>query len=67
MTLVGGKPVWVYPGLCNKGSWANCKTGTNLAIATPANASDPLYTYWEKVSARVPCWCMGAWAHGRIR
>ena len=49
-TVVDGKPKFVYPGLCSKGdqSWPDCHTGTGLAIAVPANESDPLYTKWMK-------------------
>jgi hypothetical protein len=41
----------VYPGLCNKNDWANCTTGTLLAIAVAADyASDELLTNWTKPS-----------------
>lgn len=38
-TMVNGKPVIVYPGLCAKGEWKNCHTGTLFAVAIPANYS----------------------------
>ena len=48
-TIVHGKPVLIYPGICraciNKTSGA---TGTALVAAVPANASDPLYEQWQK-------------------
>lgn len=47
-TLVDGKPVIVYPGLCVQGIQPNCTTGTLLAVAMPADPSDPLYTKWAK-------------------
>lgn len=37
--MVNGKPVIVYPGLCAKGEWKNCHTGTLFAVAIPANYS----------------------------
>ncbi len=40
-TVVGGKPFIVYPGI-------NSRHVFNLAMAIPANASDPLYTNWTK-------------------
>lgn len=62
-TIVDGKPVIVYPGLCIKTEYPNCQTGTLLAVAIPANASvlqqscgilmpqqDPLYVNWTKPS-----------------
>jgi hypothetical protein len=47
-TIVDGKPVLVYPGLCTPGRFPGCDTGTVLGLAVPANASDPLYTNWTK-------------------
>jgi len=47
-SVVDGKVVQVYPGLCNKNDWPSCTTGTNLAIAVPADPSDPLYKEWKK-------------------
>jgi beta-fructofuranosidase len=48
-TIVDGKPVLVYPGIChgceNKKTGA---TGTALVSAVPANLSDPLYEVWHK-------------------
>ena len=41
----------VYPGICNKTLWSNCSTGTNLAVALPANRSDPLLREWRKLSS----------------
>eukprot|EP00943_MAST-04B_sp_MAST-4B-sp1_P007940 g7940.t1 len=49
-TVVNGKVVQIYPGICRKKDWDNCVTGTNFNIAYPKNASDPLYTEWEKPS-----------------
>eukprot|EP00294_Goniomonas_avonlea_P016037 CAMPEP_0114543504 /NCGR_PEP_ID=MMETSP0114-20121206/2390_1 /TAXON_ID=31324 /ORGANISM="Goniomonas sp, Strain m" /LENGTH=606 /DNA_ID=CAMNT_0001727845 /DNA_START=18 /DNA_END=1838 /DNA_ORIENTATION=+ len=48
-TIVDGKPVIVYPGICDK-SHEGCETGTALAIAVPENPSDPLLTNWTKPS-----------------
>jgi len=47
-TVVDGKIVQLYPGLCNKNDWPSCPTGTNLAVAVPADPSDPLYKVWTK-------------------
>eukprot|EP00948_MAST-09A_sp_MAST-9A-sp1_P001800 g1800.t1 len=47
-TVVDGKVVQIYPGLCNKNDWPSCSTGTNLAIAVPADYNDPLLTNWSK-------------------
>eukprot|EP00933_Yihiella_yeosuensis_P065924 TRINITY_DN6994_c1_g1_i1.p1 TRINITY_DN6994_c1_g1~~TRINITY_DN6994_c1_g1_i1.p1 ORF type:complete len:579 (-),score=93.45 TRINITY_DN6994_c1_g1_i1:263-1999(-) len=48
----GGKGpgvVSLYPGLCNAKDWPNCKTGTLLAQAVPANyEKDQLLTNWTK-------------------
>ena len=49
-TVVDGKVVQIYPGICRKKDWDNCVTGTNFNIAYPKNASDPLYVEWEKPS-----------------
>ena len=50
----GGKGegvVQIYPGLCDKGSWPECTTGTLLAMAVPANyAADALLVNWTKPS-----------------
>lgn len=48
ITVVNGEPVWIYPGICNK-SHPGCHSGTVMNIARPANASDPLRTYWAKM------------------
>ena len=48
MTIVNGLPTMVYPGLCRKADWPACDTGTLLAIAVPADLSDPLLTNWTK-------------------
>merc|ERR1740121_2701544 len=46
-TVVDGKVVQVYPGLCDtKGE--GCPGGTNLCIAIPADPTDPLQTNWTK-------------------
>ncbi len=47
-TVVDGKVVQVYPGLCDKDKWPNCTTGTNLCIALPKDPSDPLLKEWMK-------------------
>ena len=47
-TIVDGKPVIVYPGLCFSNEYPNCNTGTLLAVAVPEDPSDPLYTNWTK-------------------
>lgn len=49
-TIVDGKPVIVYPGLCSKSSWPNCQTGTDFAVALPADLRDPLLVNWTKPS-----------------
>ena len=50
-TIVNGIPTMVYPGLCTKRDWANCSTGTLLAVAIPDDhANDPLLTNWVKPS-----------------
>eukprot|EP00931_Biecheleriopsis_adriatica_P038940 TRINITY_DN22273_c0_g1_i1.p1 TRINITY_DN22273_c0_g1~~TRINITY_DN22273_c0_g1_i1.p1 ORF type:complete len:580 (-),score=94.96 TRINITY_DN22273_c0_g1_i1:93-1832(-) len=46
-TLVDGKVVQVYPGLCDPAD-EGCPGGTNLCIAVPADPSDPLQTNWTK-------------------
>jgi hypothetical protein len=49
----GGKGLGVvniYPGLCNKGDWPACASGTLLAQAVPADYSDALLTNWSKPS-----------------
>jgi hypothetical protein len=48
-TLVGGKVVQVYPGLCKpvKAGTA-CPGATNMAIAVPEDPSDPFQTNWTK-------------------
>ena len=48
-TIVDGKPVLIYPGLCNKGT-VGCTTGFNYAQARPANLSDPFFTNWTKAA-----------------
>jgi len=40
--------VQVYPGICTKDVWPECETGTTLALALPANRSDPFLTNWTK-------------------
>ena len=47
-TIVDGVPTMVYPGLCTSRDWANCKTGTLLAVAVPSDDGDPLLTNWTK-------------------
>ena len=47
-TVVDGKVVQVYPGLCYAKFSEYCPGGTNLAIAVPADPSDPLQTNWTK-------------------
>jgi sucrose-6-phosphate hydrolase SacC (GH32 family) len=46
-TIVDGKVVQVYPGLCRVGT-DNCPGGTNLCIAIAADPTDPLATNWTK-------------------
>lgn len=53
-TVVNGKPYLVYPGLCVKGRQPDCNSGTILALAVPANDSDPFYTQWKKLDALNP-------------
>jgi sucrose-6-phosphate hydrolase SacC (GH32 family) len=53
-TVVNGKPYLVYPGLCVKGRQPDCNSGTVLALAVPANDSDPFYTEWKKLDALNP-------------
>jgi hypothetical protein len=45
-TIVDGKPIIVYPGLCQRG--LNDCTGTDYVATVPKNASDPFYTEWVK-------------------
>ena len=47
-TVVDGKVVQVYPGLCYPQFSTECPGGTNLAIAVPADPADPLQTNWTK-------------------
>jgi len=47
-TVVDGKVVQVYPGLCYAKFSDDCPGGTNLAIAVPADPTDPLQTNWTK-------------------
>ena len=47
-TVVDGKVVQIYPGLCYPQFSDNCPGGTNLAIAVPADPDDPLQTNWTK-------------------
>ena len=47
-TVVDGKVVQVYPGLCYPQFSDYCPGGTNLAIAIPADPRDPLQTNWTK-------------------
>ena len=49
-TIVDGKVVQVYPGLCYAKFSESCPGGTNLAIAVPADPADPLQTNWTKDS-----------------
>merc|ERR1719326_1853363 len=49
-TVVDGKVVQVYPGLCDTKN-SSCPGGTNLCIAVPADPSDPLQTNWTKTEA----------------
>jgi len=46
-----GLPVQVYPGLCttNKALWPSCETGTNIALAVPADhENDVFLVNWTK-------------------
>jgi sucrose-6-phosphate hydrolase SacC (GH32 family) len=47
-TIVSGRPVLMYPGMT-----PDYPGGNNLAIATPANDSDPLLRDWSKPSGPV--------------
>jgi sucrose-6-phosphate hydrolase SacC (GH32 family) len=48
-TVVNGKMVQMYPGICDKKRYDNCVTGTNFNLAFPTNPdSDPLYHNWTK-------------------
>lgn len=47
-TVVEGKVVQIYPGLCHGNSEDGCPGATNLAIAVPEDPSDPLQTNWTK-------------------
>lgn len=51
-TIVNGTPTIVYPGLCaKKPSYPQCDGGQDhchLAVAVPANDSDPLCEKWTK-------------------
>ena len=48
-SVVDGTPTMVYPGICDPAVWAACAGhNINLAIAVPANASDPLLASWVK-------------------
>jgi sucrose-6-phosphate hydrolase SacC (GH32 family) len=48
-TVVNGKVMQIYPGICNKKQWDNCVTGTNFNLAVPADPdNDPLYHNWTK-------------------
>ncbi len=46
-TIVNGKPVIIYPGLCDK---ENCPDGSTYDAAVPADPADPLLTNWTKPS-----------------
>lgn len=46
-TVVGGKIVQVYPGLCDV-EQPGCPGAVNLCMAVPADPSDPLQTNWSK-------------------
>ena len=48
-SLVEGVPTLVYPGICDPATWEACGGHfINLAIATPANLSDPYLMKWDK-------------------
>ena len=48
-SIVDGKVVQVYPGLCKvSNTTPGCPGGTNLCIAKPADPSDALQTNWTK-------------------
>jgi hypothetical protein len=46
-TIVDGKPVIIYPGLCNK---ELCPTSFTYDAVVPADPADPFYTNWTKPS-----------------
>ena len=50
-TIVDGKVVQVYPGLCSTGK-DGCPGGTNLCIAKPDDETDQLQTNWTKDAKR---------------
>jgi len=53
-TVVDGKVVQVYPGLCSARHSEACPGGpANLAIAVPADPQDPLQAKWDKQSFAV--------------
>ena len=54
-TMVNGKPVIVYPGLCFKDEWKNCQTGTLFAVAVPANDSVCSVSACCAGGRRLPC------------
>lgn len=50
-TIVDGVPTQLYPGICSVNAHAPsaaCASGVNLAVAVPANRSDPLLQNWSK-------------------
>eukprot|EP01043_Picozoa_sp_COSAG02_P050347 COSAG02_NODE_5167_length_4576_cov_8.229171_1_plen_267_part_10 len=52
-TIVDGVPTQLYPGICSVNAHAPspaCSSGVNLAVAVPANRSDPLLQNWSKPS-----------------
>jgi len=50
-TIVDGKVVQVYPGLCNTHE-KDCPGSLNLCIASPADPTDQLQTNWSKDAQR---------------
>ena len=62
-TIVDGVPVIIYPGMTQ-----TYPGGDNLARATPANLSDPLYVHWRKspgpVANHTHCDPSSAWQTG---
>ena len=49
-TVVDGRMVQIYPGLCNKVDWPLCNTSFTLNVAVPSDPMDPLATNWTKPS-----------------
>ena len=58
MNSVAGQMTLIYPGVCKKGSSPQCKYGTTVNLAVPADPQDPLSrnfskTYYDNPIAQV--------------